>query len=91
MTKLHVFVNNQGEVMATGPAPDEFAGRMAGDGPAFMGFSPANGAGDLKAFEVEVDDDMNISRRNPDVDAFHSRLANLIRTKKDLKQVDFQR
>ncbi|MFN0104404.1 MAG: hypothetical protein ACKV2U_20235 [Bryobacteraceae bacterium] len=91
MTKLHVFVNKQGEVMATGPAPDEFAGKTPGDGPMFVGFSPANGADDMKAFEIEVDSDFMISRRNPNVDEFHARVANVIRTNKDLKQVNFQR
>jgi hypothetical protein len=76
MMKLHVFVDKEGEVVATGPAPDDSSSRRVEDGPLFAGFSPANGsAGDFRAFEIEVDDDFNLSRRNPDIEDFHGRLT----------------
>jgi hypothetical protein len=91
MTKLHVFVAKDGTVVATGPAPDNGLDRKDEDGPLFDGFSPATGGEDLRAFEIEVDDAVNLSRRNPDVGQFHARIGELIRTKSDLKPVEFRR
>jgi hypothetical protein len=93
MAKLHVVVvvDKQRMVVATGPAPENPAGRKGEDGPIYAGFSLARGAEDFKAYEIEVDDKINLNRRDPDVDRFHSRLGELIRTKKDLKPVEFRR
>ena len=91
MAKLHVLVDKQGMVVATGPAPDNPADRKGEDGPIYAGFSPATGDEDFRAFEIEVEDRINLSRRDPDVDRFHARLGDLIRTKKDLKPVEFRR
>jgi hypothetical protein len=91
MTKLHVFVNKEGEVLATGPAPDDLASRKGDGGPVYAGFSPADGADGLSAFEIEVDDDVAISRRNPNVDEFHARVGAMIRARKDLKRIEFRR
>ena len=91
MTKLHVLVDKQGMVVATGPAPDNAIPRKGEDGPIYAGFSVAQGGEGFKTYEIEVDDKINLSRRDPDVDRFHGRLSDVIRTKKDLKQVEFRR
>jgi hypothetical protein len=91
MKKLHIIVDKEGTVVATGPAPDNPDGRKGEDGPIYVGFSPAKGGEGFRAYEIEVDDSVNLSRRNPDVDQFHTRLGQLIRTKKDLKPVEFRR
>lgn len=90
MTKLHAFVDTKGKVVATGPAPAELSG-PAGEGPIFVGFSPANGASDFKAFEVNVEDDVTLGRRDGNVSEFHSRIGELIRTRKNVRQIEYRR
>ena len=91
MPKLHVLVDKQGMVVATGPAPEIPVAGKAEAGPVYAGFSVGDGGEGFKTYEVDVDDRTNLSRRDPDVDRFHSRLGELIRTKKDLKQIEFRR
>lgn len=91
MAKLHVLVNKQGMVVATGPAPENSIPRKGEDGPIYAGFSVGQGAEGFKTYEIEVDDKINLNRRDPDVERFHGRLSDFIRTKKDLKQVEFRR
>lgn len=90
MPKLHVLVDKQGMVVATGPAPENPVERKGETGPVYAGFSVGQDDG-FKTYEVDVDERINLSRRDPDVDRFHGRLGDLIRTKKDLKQIEFRR
>lgn len=89
MRKLHVFVNQKGEVIATGPAPSEITSKSSG--PIFAGFSPAAGGDDLTAYEITVEDDFKLSRDNGNVEEYHARMTERIRATKDLKQIDFRK
>jgi hypothetical protein len=88
MKKLRVFVDGKGDVVATGPAPREIVTKA--EGPVFIGFGPANEDNDYTAYEMDVEDDFQPSRKSDSVEAFHGRVAELIRTKKDLKKINFR-
>ena len=89
MRKLHVYVNQKGEVMATGPAPDPLDGKLT-DGPVYVGFTPARGGEDLTLFEISAPDSL-VLRRDGKIDEYHARIAEVIRAKKDVRQLDFRK
>ncbi len=89
MKKIHVFVNRDGEVVATGPAPDEV--NKSTKGPIFVGFAPATDDDSLTAYEIAVEDDLQLSRTNNKVEEYHNRIAERIRTTTNLKKVDFRK
>lgn len=86
--KMHVYVDGKGEVKATGPAPSEIISK--GDGPVFVGFTPARGGDSLTLFEVMVPDNQ-LLQRNGNIDEFHSRIAGLIRSKQNVRQLDYRK
>lgn len=88
MKKLRVFVDGKGEVVATGPAPSQIVTK--GEGPVFIGFGPANDGDEFTAYEMDVDDDFQPSRKNGGVEEFHGRVADVIRTRKDLRKINFR-
>jgi hypothetical protein len=89
MIKLHVYVNREGNVMATGPAPDEIISKTEG-GPVYAGFVPARGGDDLTLYEVGMSDDQ-LLRRDEDIGEYHGRIAQAIRARRDVKQLDFRK
>lgn len=92
MTKLHVFVNSEGKVVATGPAPAAPADRKSEAGPIFAGFYPANESDGITGYEMDVDDDVTSEREDARVGEFHARLSELVRARRgNLKQVSAPR
>lgn len=89
MRKLHVFVNRNGEVVATGPAPDEV--NKATKGPVFVGFAPAEDDSSFTAYEITIEDDLQLGRADDRIEEYHKRIAERIRTTANLKQVDFRK
>lgn len=77
---LHVFVNKEGEVLASGPAPQDPSSRKVVDGPAFAGFFPADDMADgITGFEMEVDEQDLPQGGRAGVGKFHARLGEMVR------------
>jgi hypothetical protein len=75
--------------MATGPAPDQINGKLA-DGPLYIGFTPARGGEDLTLYEIAAPEDL-VLQRDGNIDEYHSRIAEVFRARKDVRQLDYRK
>jgi hypothetical protein len=88
--KLHVFVNSEGAILASGPAP-VLPGKVPVTGPIFAGFSPVGSSQGIQGYELDVADDVLATARDSGTDEFVARLTEIIRTGQNLKPIDVLR
>lgn len=92
--KMHLFVDNQGSLVAASPAPEAFSGTASPTktpGPLYAGSSPGPDADGVQGYELEVEESLLATSRDNFADALQTRLNEAIRTQRGLKPITILR
>lgn len=87
--KMHVFVDNQGTMIAAGPAPEAMSGSAPTKslGPVYAGSSPGPDANGVQGYELEIEESLLATSRDDFADALQTRLSEALRNQRGVKPI----